>query len=169
MTKSDSTIPGAAGEKTVGRPDHHWEALTSGDRIHTTGITVTDAHLVTWAGLTGDIVQFHLDAEYAAATPFGQRVAHGPFTLSTSLGLVTQTGYMGNVVAWLGLDEVRATRPVFIGDTISVRATVREARTTSKPENGIWVIDYSTVNQRDEVVMTFTSSFLVRRSGDTRS
>jgi len=141
----------------------HWEDLVAGDELHSTGITITDAHLVNWAGLTGDIVQFHINADYAESTPFGERIAHGPLTLSLSLGLVTQLGYFGNVIAWLGLDEVRASKPVLIGDSIYVRAVVREARTTSKPENGVWVIDYTTVNQRNEVVMTFASSFLLRR------
>lgn len=141
----------------------HWEDLSTGDELHSTGMTITEAHLVNWAGLTGDIVQFHINADYAASTPFGERIAHGPLTLSVSLGLVTQLGYFGNVIAWLGLDEVRATRPVLIGDTIYVCAVVREARPTSKPENGVWTIDYQTHNQRGETVMTFTSSFLVRR------
>lgn len=147
-----------------GAPDHFWEALCTGDQVQTAGITITEAHLVSWAGLTGDIVQFHLDSEYAAATPFGERVAHGPLTLSVSLGLLTQTGYMKHVLAWLGLDEVRAKAPVLIGDTITVLATVREARPTSKPGQGVWVVDYDTRNQRNETVMTFTSSFLLRRS-----
>lgn len=140
-----------------------WEALVEGDRIVSTGITITEAHLVTWAGLTGDIVQFHLDASFAASTPFGERVAHGPLTLSLALGLVTQTGYTREVVAWLGLDEVRATRPVLLGDSIHAEVTVLESRPTRKPEQGVWTLGYRVVNQRDEEVMSFRSSFLVRR------
>lgn len=147
-------------------PERFWEDLITGDRIRSNGITVTEAHLVTWAGLTGDIVSLHLDAEYAATTPFGERIGHGPLTLSVALGMVTQTGFFTNVAAWLGLDEVRAKRPVCIGDTVHVEATVAEARETSKPSNGVWRIDYDVRNQRDETVMTFTSSFLVRRRGD---
>lgn len=160
-----TTADGARTPTPKGAPDHFWEALITGDLIQTAGITITESHLVSWAGLTGDIVQFHLDSEYAAATPFGERVGHGPLTLSVSLGLLTQTGYMKNVLAWLGLDEVRAKAPVFIGDTITVLATVQEARPTSKANQGVWKIDYDTRNQRGETVMTFTSSFLVRRSG----
>lgn len=151
-----------------GPPDHYWEDLAVGDVVHTTGITITESHLVMWAGLTGDIVQFHVNAEYAAGTPFGQRVAHGPLTLSVSLGLLTQTGYFGHVVAWLGLDSVRARKPVVIGDTITVRAAVVAARTTSNPENGLWTLDYTTVDQHGDVVMTFTSSFLVARREPAR-
>ena len=58
-------------------PERFWEDLITGDRIRSNGITVTEAHLVTWAGLTGDIVSLHLDAEYAATTPFGERIGHG--------------------------------------------------------------------------------------------
>lgn len=161
MTSNDSTV-GA----TIEPPNHYWEALRTGDRISSTGLTVTDAHVVGFAGLTGDIVSLHLDEERAGKTQFGQRIAHGPFTLSASLGLLTQTGYFNNVVAWLGLDGVRATRPVLIGDTISVRAEVREARPSKNPRNGVWTIDYTVVNQRDETVMTFTSAFLVTRTDD---
>ena len=146
-----------------GRPDHYWEDLVAGDVIRTAGMTITDAHLVQWAGLTGDLVSLHLDETYAATTPFGQRIAHGPLTMSLGLGLMTQTGYFSNVVAWLGLDEVRAVAPVFIGDTIHVSATVELARETRKPDQGIWKINYSVLKQDDSTVMTFSSSFIMKR------
>jgi itaconyl-CoA hydratase len=146
-----------------GRPDRYWEDLVAGDVIRTAGMTITDAHLVQWAGLTGDLVSLHLDETYAATTPFGQRIAHGPLTMSLGLGLMTQTGYFSNVVAWLGLDEVRATAPVFIGDTIHVSAAVDMARETKKPEQGIWKINYSVLKQDGSTVMTFSSSFIIKR------
>lgn len=146
------------------RPDHYWEALVAGDRLRSPGLTITDAHLVTWAGLTGDWVSLHLDAEYAAATQFGERIGHGPLTLSTALGLMTQTGYFSHVVAWLGLDEVRATQPVYIGDTIHVTAEVIETRETKKPDVGLWCLNYTVHNQRGDVVMTFISRFLIKRA-----
>jgi itaconyl-CoA hydratase len=146
-----------------GRPDHYWEDLVAGDVVRTAGMTITDAHLVQWAGLTGDLVSLHLDETYAAATPFGQRIAHGPLTMSLGLGLMTQTGYFSNVVAWLGLDEVRALAPVFIGDTIHVDATVAMARETKNPDQGIWKIDYLVLKQDGSTVMTFSSSFIMKR------
>ncbi|MDO5511748.1 MaoC/PaaZ C-terminal domain-containing protein [Corynebacterium sp.] len=147
-----------------GPPDHYWEALVTGDRLRSPGLTITEAHLVSWAGLTGDWVSLHLDAEYASGTTFGQRIGHGPLTLSTALGLMTQTGYFTHVVAWLGLDEVRAQAPVYIGDTIRVEATVAEARETSRPGNGLWSLDYAVINQHGDTVMTFTSTFLIERA-----
>ncbi|GAB89602.1 MaoC family dehydratase [Gordonia rhizosphera] len=147
----------------IGVPDHRWEDLRLGDTLCSPGITVTDAHLVSWAGLTGDIVSLHLDEQYAATTQFGQRIAHGPFTLSTALGLITQTGYFSNVVAWLGLDEVRAQQPVLIGDSIRVEAELVATRLTKKTDRGIWTFSYTVRNQRSEPVMTFQSSFMIRR------
>ncbi|GAB3691143.1 MaoC/PaaZ C-terminal domain-containing protein [Corynebacterium nasicanis] len=146
-----------------GPPDHHWESLVAGDRLRSPGLTITESHLVNWAGLTGDWVSLHLDAVHAADTPFGQRIGHGPLTLSAALGLMTQTGYFTHVVAWLGLDEVRALAPVFIGDTIRVEATVSVSRETKRPDNGLWSLDYVVLNQHGATVMTFTSSFLIER------
>lgn len=146
-----------------GRPNHLWEDLVEGDLIHSAGMTITDAHLVQWAGLTGDLVSLHLDETYAAETQFGQRIAHGPLTLSLGLGLMTQTGYFSNVVAWLGLDAVRALAPVFIGDTIRVEARVAVARESKKAGIGIWTINYTVLKQDSTTVMTFTSSFMIKR------
>jgi itaconyl-CoA hydratase len=140
-----------------------WEDLEQGEQLIGAGVTITDAHLVNWAGLTGDIVSLHLSEQYAAETQFKSRIAHGPLIMSLSLGLTTQTGYFGNVVAWLGVDAVRATKPTFVGDTIHPIATLVEARPTSRRGRGLWSFAYQAVNQRDEAVMTFTSSFLIAR------
>lgn len=157
-------------KRRKGRPDHFWEDLEQDDVVVSPGLTITDSHLVSWAGLTGDWVSLHLDAEYAAKTPFGQRIGHGPLTLSVALGLLTQTGYFTHVEAWLGMDEVRAIQPVFIGDTIHVEATVVEARKTSRPGRGVWSLSYAVMNQGGATVMTFRSSFLIscrdRADGD---
>ena len=163
MYGNDPESAGVATSAPKGRPDHHWEDLVEGDLIHSAGMTITDAHLVQWAGLTGDLVSLHLDETYAAQTQFGQRIAHGPLTLSLGLGLMTQTGYFSNVVAWLGLDAVRAMAPVFIGDTIHVEARVATARETKKPGVGIWAIDYTVLKQDGTIVMTFSSSFMIKR------
>lgn len=149
--------------RTIGQPDYRWEDLSVGDVVRGPGMTITDAHLITWAGLTGDIVSLHLDEKYAATTQFGQRIAHGPLTLSLALGLITQTGCFSNVVAWLGLDAVRAKHPVLVGDTLRPEAEVVEARETKKAGQGIWSLAYRVVNQNGEEVMTFRSGFMVRR------
>lgn len=130
----------------------------------TQGFTITETHLVNWASLTGDWLPLHMDSEYASSTPFGGRLVHGPLTLSLALGLSTKSGLFDpeSAIAWLGLDEVRATAPVRPGDTIKVKLEIVEARPTSKPGRGVIRIGYRVENQRAEVVLTFTNSLLVR-------
>ena len=67
------------------------------------------------------------------------------------------------MVAWLGLDEVRAQQPVLIGDSIRVEAELVVTRLTKKADRGIWTFSYTVRNQRSEPVMTFQSSFMIRR------
>jgi acyl dehydratase len=90
-------------------------------------------------------------------------IGHGPLTLALGLGLLTQTGIFGNVRAWLGVDQVRATAPVFIGDTVHPEAVLRTCRPTKRPDQGIWTFDYTVLNQGNAQVMTFTSSLMIAR------
>ena len=150
----------------TGQGQVFWEDLRPGTVITGPGMTITDAHLVSWAGLTGDTVSLHLDEEYAATTPFGARVAHGPLTLSLALGLLTQTGVFGNVRAWLGVDAVRAVAPVFIGDTITPEAELRTSEASEDSAHGKWTHDYSVGNQHGVTVMTFTSAMLIFKRPD---
>jgi acyl dehydratase len=142
----------------------HWEDFLEGTTVETRGLTVTQAHVVQWAMLSGDWLPIHVDHEYAAGTEFGQVIAHGPLTLGLALGLVVQSGFFGDaVVAWLGMDEVRLPRPVRVDDTIRVLVEVVEQAPTRRPERGRIAASYDVRNQRDETVLTFTSGFLLHR------
>jgi itaconyl-CoA hydratase len=138
-------------------------SLSKGDEFETAGLTVTESHLVIWSGLTGDSVALHTDAEYAARSAFGQRIAHGPLTMSLAIGLsVQQRIFERNVLAWLGVDEVRAQRPVFCGDTIHAKLRIAELRSSSKPGRDVCVLGYSVCNQDDDEVMTFKNTLLLQ-------
>ena len=127
-----------------------------GDVYTTPSITVTETHVVTWAGLTMDFYPLHMDAEYAAKTPFGRRIAHGPLIFGLAVGLVAQAGFGGDAaIAWLGVDDMKMLRPVLFGDTITVVVEVMDKRTTSKPERGVQTWRYTVKNQREEDVMVF--------------
>ena len=145
-------------------PEKFWEDFSVGDKVTSMAITVTEAHLVTWAGLTMDYYPLHMDKEYAAGTPFKERIAHGPLTFALAVGLMGTTGYAkDSVVAWLGVSDMRIPAPVKIGDTIRLHAAITELRETKNPENGLTVMRYEVVNQSDETVMTFDMKFLMHR------
>lgn len=144
-------------------------ALRLGDEHRTAGLTVTETHLVMWSSLTGDWVPLHTDAEYAARSPFGERIAHGPLTLSLALGLSVQLGLFDrSVLAWLGVDAVRAHRPVCCGDTIHAELRVAELRPSSRAGRDVCGLDYRVRNQRGEDVMTFRNALLLRAAGLAR-
>ena len=137
-------------------PNKYGDDFDIGDVYTTPSITVTETHVVTWAGLTMDFYPLHMDAEYAAKTPFGRRIAHGPLIFGLAVGLVAQAGFGGDAaIAWLGVDDMKMLRPVLFGDTITVVVEVMDKRTTSKPERGVQTWRYTVKNQREEDVMVF--------------
>lgn len=127
-----------------------------GDLYRTGSITVTEAHLVAWAGLTMDFYPLHMDKEYAAKTEFGERLAHGPLIFGLAVGLVSIAGFGGDAaVAWLGADNMKMLAPVKIGDTITVEVEVMDKKPTRRPERGVQTWRYTVKNQRAESVMAF--------------
>lgn len=141
-----------------------WEDFTVGEKVTTDSITITDAHLVNWAGLTMDFYPLHMNEEYAKKTAFGHRIAHGPLTFALSIGLVGSTGILGDsLVAWIGIENMRVPAPVMIGDTLTVDAEVIKKRETKKAENGITIFHYTIRNQKEKCVMEFDNVFLMKR------
>ena len=127
-----------------------------GDIYLTSRITVTETHVVNWAGLTGDFYPLHMDKVYAESTQFGERLVHGPMIFALAVGLVAQAGFGADaVVAWLGANNMRMLAPVKIGDTITVRVEVKEQKATRDPKKGVQTWLYTVLNQRGEAVMSF--------------
>ncbi len=109
--------------------------------------TVTDEDVRTFAELTGDRNPVHLDAEYAAGTRFGRRIAHGMLGASL-ISAVLANELPGRGTVYLS-QTLRFTAPVFPGDTVTARVTVKRVR-EDKP-----VVTLETVctNQRGERVV----------------
>lgn len=137
-----------------------------GDIYRTPAITVTESHIVNWAGLTGDFYPLHMDHEYAAKTQFGERIAHGPMIFGLAVGLVALAGFgEDSVIAWLGVDKLRMHAPVRMGDTIRVTVEVKEQSSTSNPKKGVQMWLYTVHNQREEAVMTFEYKMMFHMRG----
>jgi acyl dehydratase len=139
-----------------------FEELEVGAVYRTKGRTVTEADIVNFAGLSGDFNELHLNAEYAARTQFGQRIAHGLLGLAVSSGLTQQLDlYNDTLLAFLGLTW-SFKGPIFIGDTVHVVQTVKDKRPTKKPGRGIVTIGVQVLNQRGEVVQEGERTIMIR-------
>ena len=139
-----------------------FDELEEGERFSTRGRTLTEADVVGFATLTGDLHPAHVDAEWAAQSAFGERVAHGMLVLSYAVGLVPLDP--DRVLALRGLTDVVFKRPARIGDTIRVEAEVTSLRPLDQ-ERGLVTLRWRIVNQRDELVTRATVELLWRRSG----
>ena len=107
----------------------YWEDLNEGDQFDSPTRTITEADVANFACLSGDFNRLHVDAEYAADSAFGQRIAHGLLVVSVMSGLTTRM-LMNTFLepSLLGLLDMQCSfpNPTFIGDTIGVRVTVAE-------------------------------------------
>jgi len=109
--------------------------------------TITDEDVRAFAELTGDRNPVHLDEDYASATRFGRRIAHGMLGASL-ISTVLASELPGRGSVYLS-QTLRFTAPVYLGDTVTARVTVTRVR-EDKP-----VVTLETVctNQRGERVV----------------
>jgi acyl dehydratase len=132
---------------------HYYDELSVGDTFRTRGRTVTETHLVTHAGNTGDMNELQMNADFASDTEFDGRPVHAPLTYSMMEGLITSDFRSeASNVCYYGLDSMRIPEATYIGDTISVRREVIDKR--DREPGGI-------VTFRDEVVTTDGTVVLV--------
>lgn len=143
--------------------DRWFEEYELGERRRTLGRTITETDIVVHAGQTGDFFPHHMDAEWCATQPFGQRIAHGTLVMSIAVGMTA--GDINPQAMSYGYDGVRFIRPVFIGDTITVTAEITEKSDHRKrPDSLGYVHEKVTVdNQRGETVLALTHLYLVNK------
>ncbi|MBV9925175.1 MAG: MaoC family dehydratase [Acidobacteria bacterium] len=120
--------------------------------------TISEEDVRAFAELTGDHNPVHLDEEYAAGTRFGRRIAHGMLGASL-VSAVLANELPGRGTVYLS-QTLKFTAPVFLGDTVTARVTVRHVR-EDKP-----VVTLETVctNDRGERVVEGEAVVLVPRA-----
>lgn len=142
----------------------YYEDFHAGQAFTTVGRTITEADLIQFAGMTGDNSALHTDEAYSKKSLYGQRLVHGMLAVSIALGLISRTlVFEGTGIAFLGMDEVRFHKPVFVGDTVTATFTIKSLRETKKTDRGIVERGIELFNQDGDVVLTFGITGLVLR------
>lgn len=141
-----------------------WEDWEVGKTFETAARTVTETDIVNFAGISGDYNPLHINEEYCKKTQFGTRIAHGPLIYAIAAGLLFQLHlYDDTLIAFLGFDSLKFTKPVKIGDTIFAKITVTEVSQTSKPDRGVMKRQLQVINQHGEIVQDAIQAFLMKR------
>jgi oxepin-CoA hydrolase / 3-oxo-5,6-dehydrosuberyl-CoA semialdehyde dehydrogenase len=145
----------------------HFEDLGVGDSLLTHRRTVTEADIVNFGGISGDYFYMHFDEMAAKDSAFGKRIAHGYFVLSAAAGLFVSPA-PGPVLANYGLDTLRFTKPVGIGDTIQARLTCKRKTDRMKQDEkgvgqGVVAWDVEVRNQDGDMVASYDILTLVAK------
>jgi acyl dehydratase len=141
-----------------------WEEWEVGKSFTSAARTVTESDIVMFAGISGDYNPLHINEEYCKKTQFGTRIAHGPLVYAIAAGLLFQLHlYDDTLIAFLGFENLRFTKPVKIGDTIHAKVTVTEVTETSKPDRGVMKRLLQVINQNGEVVQEGIQAFLLHK------
>jgi acyl dehydratase len=132
--------------------------------VHEFGAIVVDEQEVLDFGRRFVPLSYHTDKDAAKKSIYGGIIASGWHTAALMMRVYTEN-YLSSVanLGSPGGDELRWDKPVFPGDTLSVRATVLETRRSeSRPDRGIVRTFIEVFNQKREVVMSMKMVNFVR-------
>lgn len=125
-------------------------SLAVGDRAAFTK-TVTEADIILFAGVTGDMNPVHIDETFAAKSIFKKRIAHGML----SAGLISTV--LGTRLPGPGAIYLKQTlefqKPVFIGDTITASVEVTAVNTKNGKNRSV-TLSTTCTNQDGATVLT---------------
>jgi 3-hydroxybutyryl-CoA dehydratase len=140
--------------------ERYFEDFKIGDRFKSPSRTLTDAHFLFFAGMTGDNHPIHYDDEYGKKTRFGRRLAHGLLLTSmTAVGASTLAPLIEtSIVAFLE-QTARFRAPVFLSDTIYPEHEV--VGLERKRSSGLLILKVALRNQRGEVVLEGEHRYLI--------
>jgi acyl dehydratase len=154
MTSSDFAVP---------RDNRYFEDYVPGLVLEFGAISISEAEIINFA-TQFDPQYFHVDPTAAKASPYGGLIASGWHTAAVMMRLVVDH-YLPKAASLgsPGIDEIRWTRPVRPGDSLSIRISILEGkRSTSKPDRGVVRSLVEVLNQKQECVMTVKAMNIIR-------
>ena len=129
----------------------HIQNMDIGDRFVTKSRVITRTDLELYAISTGDTHPMFLSEEQAKAAGWKNQLVPGLLTFSIAVGLLIQSGYISDVMAFMGTDKVKFNAPVYPYDTIRVETEVLSKKQT---KDANWICSYKWIvrNQNGEAV-----------------
>ncbi|WNC68235.1 MaoC/PaaZ C-terminal domain-containing protein [Thalassotalea nanhaiensis] len=141
----------------------HYHQLQIGETfISRSSYYVSEQELIEFAQ-KWDPQPFHIDKQAAKQHQIGKLFASSVHTIAIATKLAHNNLYFKvDAVAGLGIDELKMLKPVFAGETLSLKIELIDKRLSkSQPDKGVITKKMFVTNQDDELKMTFLSSALV--------
>lgn len=130
-------------------------------------MTLTDQHSALVATVGGYTHPLFTDAAYVREqSPFASALVPGELTLFLLGGLAEQSGLFDeDVIALVGIDDVRFPSPALIGDTISLEMDVADHDRRPGGSTGTMALNWRATKQTGEAVLTCRVTMLIREKG----
>ena len=136
-----------------------------GQKFRTFGRSVTESDVISFIGVTGMLEILFTNLEHLKhESVYDGRLVPAGLVFCFAEGMLMQTVLQGTGMAFLNMD-LAVKKPVFVGDTIHVECEVMESRATSKPDRGIVKTTNRVINQRNELVMVYSPTRMMKRIG----
>jgi len=110
--------------------------------------TISETDVYMFAGISGDFNPIHINEVEASKTVFKKRIAHG-ILVTSFISKVIASDLPGTGTVYLE-QQVKFTKPVYIGDTVTATVQVEEIINLEK---GIIKLKTFVKNQIDEIVI----------------
>jgi 3-hydroxybutyryl-CoA dehydratase len=120
--------------------------------------TVTEADILMFGAASGDMNPVHFDAEFAATTRFGERIAHGMLTASHVSALIGMR-LPGPGSVYISQD-LQFKRPVKIGSNVTTQVEI----TALEPAKGFVTLS-TTCSIGGKAVLTGVAVAMVAKQG----
>ena len=126
------------------------QKMEIGDKITTKWRTITKTDIELGALLGGDYAPQFLSEKAAQDSGWKTQLLPGVCTLNIAYGLLIQAGFLSDIIAYMGTDNMRFHAPVYPGDSIRMEAEV----TSKKKARKGWICEYNwTIRNQDGVAV----------------
>ncbi len=123
--------------------------------------TISETDIDIHAKESGDFFPHHMDEEWCKTQPFKKRIAHGTLIFTIAIGLTADT--LNEASMTYGYDRLRFIKPVFIGDTITSKVSIKDKKDHKKPGFGLVTESIEVFNQSGDLVMVCDHILLVNK------
>lgn len=145
----------------------YWHDLLPGQTFETDSITLHKRDLLEFAE-EFDPQPYHLDSAAAEQSIFGSLCASGWQVCALATRLLTDA-FRRDEIALMGIQDVPSLRwkiPVFVDDSLTGSIVITECQAQSDRMGlGRIACDVDIRNQKDQIVVVFSSTLLVAHAG----